>query len=84
MVWGANAKVVGSSPTGGILSQLCERVNVYNEITHSHICAKMPPAGPYPAAFAFAAQAIKQLTKMADWERQAGRAGRAGRPTKMK
>ena len=37
-----------------------------SEITHSHICAKMPTVGLEPATSTYAAQTIAQLTKWAD------------------
>merc|ERR1712112_435920 len=37
-----------------------------NEITHSHICAKMPPVGLEPATSTYAHQTVTQLTKWAD------------------
>ena len=62
MVWAAWVEVMGSSPTDGKL-RASECVNVQNEITHSHICASMPPVGLEPATLTHLAQTLKQLTK---------------------
>ena len=48
------------------LALLRECVNARNEITHSHIRAKMPPVGIERATSTYAAQTVTQLTKWAE------------------
>ena len=63
MVWAAGVKVVGSSPTGGILAKMC--ACECNAFTHT-ISRNFPSVGREPETLTPAAQTSTQLTKWAD------------------
>ena len=72
-VWAAGVEVAGSSPTCGILSQMCECVISFYTFTHSRNCAKMPDVGIEPATLGPTPQTATQLTNWEDGHSQISR-----------